>query len=213
MFYITGDTHGQFGRIKTIAEECGTTTADALIILGDAGINYSGNENDAANKLFLSRLPITIFSIHGNHEMRPQTIFSYKEKLWNGGIVYYEKEYPNILFAKDGEIYDFDGLKTVAIGGAYSVDKYARLAYGWRWFSDEQPSEEIKRRVEKQFEENNWNVDVVLSHTAPLKYEPTELFLPGIDQSTVDKTTEEWLDTIEDRLDYKKMVFWTLSRN
>jgi 3-oxoacid CoA-transferase subunit A len=30
-----------------------------------------------------------------------------------------------------------------------------------------------------------------------------EAFLPGLDQSLIDHSTEEWLDTIEDRLDYK----------
>ena len=45
-----------------------------------------------------------------------------------------------------------------------------------------------------------WKVDIVLTHTTPLKYEPVETFLPGIEQSNVDKSTEEWLDTIEDRL-------------
>ena len=44
----------------------------------------------------------------------------------------------------------------------------------------------------------------MLSHTTPLKYEPVEVFLKGIDQSKVDKSTEEWLDGIEDRLDYQK---------
>jgi len=37
-----------------------------------------------------------------------------------------------------------------------------------------------------------------------IKYEPIEVFLPGIDQSTVDKTTEGWLGRIEDCLDYKE---------
>ena len=40
-----------------------------------------------------------------------------------------------------------------------------------------------------RLEERNWQVDVVFSHTCPLKYEPVEVFLPGIDQSTVDKST------------------------
>ena len=40
--------------------------------------------------------------------------------------------------------------------------------------------------------------------TCPRKYEPTEVFLSGLDQSSVDKSTEDWLDGIEDRLDYKK---------
>lgn len=33
----------------------------------------------------------------------------------------------------------------------------------------------------------------------PLKYEPVEVFMAGMDQFT-----EEWLDGIEDRLDYGK---------
>lgn len=44
-------------------------------------------------KGFLESLPVTIFAIHGNHEQRPQTIETYKEKMWHGGMVYYEEEY------------------------------------------------------------------------------------------------------------------------
>lgn len=75
---------------------------------------------------------------------------------------------------------------------------------GWSWWKDEQPSEETKKYAQNQLEKNNWNIDVVLSHTVPLKYEPVEMFLPGINQSKVDKSTEEWLDEIESRLSYKK---------
>lgn len=58
-------------------------------------------------------------------------------RIKHGGEVYYEPEYPNILFAKDGEIYDFDGKKAIAIGGAYSCDKEYRLLTGLPWFQDE----------------------------------------------------------------------------
>lgn len=51
----------------------------------------------------------------------------YKLQEWNGGKVWVEEAYPNILFAKDGEIYDIAGMKTIVIGGAYSVDKFYRL--------------------------------------------------------------------------------------
>ena len=71
------------------------------------------------------------------------------------------------------------------------------------WFPDEQPTAEIKARVERKLEELNWKVDVVLSHTCPERYIPVEAFLSGIDQSTVDNSTEEWLDRIEEKLDYK----------
>ena len=105
---------------------------------------------------------------------------------------------------KDGEIYDLDGKTAIVIGGAYSVDKDYRLLAGYSWFPDEQPSDEIKKYVEEQLEREAWDVDVVLSHTTPLKYEPVEVFMSGVDQSKVDKSTENWLDKIEDRLSYKK---------
>lgn len=38
--YITGDTHGKFGRIYNFCEKEGTAREDIMIILGDAGINY-----------------------------------------------------------------------------------------------------------------------------------------------------------------------------
>ena len=202
MIYITGDTHGSFNRVETFCRENHTTKEDILIILGDAGINYHRGYMDIMKKDFLAEVPITLLSIHGNHEQRPFTIPTYTEQ--DGGIVYAEKEYPNILFAKDGEVYDLDGQKAIAIGGAYSIDKMYRIMYGYGWWEDEQPSDEIKRYVEKQLGERDWKIDVVLSHTVPLKYEPTEGFLPGVDQSRVDKSTEEWLGKIEERLEYRK---------
>jgi len=204
MIYITGDTHGSFEHISYFCEHFNTTKDDILIILGDAGINFKGWVYDEPKKKYLDALPITIFAIHGNHEQRPYTIGTYKERLWHDGIVYYEEAHPDILFAKDGEIFDFNCFRTIVIGGAYSIDKYYRLRRGFGWWEDEQPSDEIKQYVEAQLDKADWQVDVVLSHTTPLKYEPVEVFLPGIDQSTVDKSTEEWLDSIEDRLDYKK---------
>ena len=48
------------------------------------------------------------------------------------------------------------------------------------------------------------HVDVILSHTSPKKYEPVEVFLSGIDQNTVDKTMEEFLDTVEETIKYDK---------
>ena len=202
--YITGDTHRDFEKIYYACEELETTPDDIMIILGDAGINYYLDESDEELKEELRDYPITLFIIHGNHEEYPSEIDSYEIKRWHGGLVYYEEEYPNLLFAIDGEIYDFGGITAIAIGGAYSVDKYARLASGEPWFDTEQPSEETKAYVESQLDKVNWHVDIVLSHTAPKKYEPTHAFIPGLNQNIVDKSTEEWLDTIEERLDYDR---------
>jgi len=207
MVIATGDTHGDFKRVGALCDKLNTTAADTLIILGDAGINYVGGAKEYWFKHKLSEhLPIGLLCIHGNHERRPESMGSYKEVEWNGGIVYAEPQFPNLRFAKDGEIYDIAGKKCIAIGGAYSVDKPFRLAEGWHWFADEQPSPEIKTRVEQRLAAENWQVDVVLSHTCPLKHEPRETFIAGVDQSGVDKSTEIWLDSIEERLSYKKWL-------
>lgn len=204
MIYITGDTHARFERVELFCKDNNTSKDDILIILGDAGLNYYCNKKDSKLKEYVSSLPITIFSIHGNHEERPFNIDSYKLVDFCGGKVWIEDEFPNLLFAKDGEVYDFNGISTLVVGGAYSVDKFYRQMMGYMWFKDEQPSEEIKREVENKLNSVDWRIDCVLSHTTPVKYEPVEWFLSGVNQSTVDKSTELWLDTIENKLDYKK---------
>lgn len=205
MVFYTGDIHGDIKPLLNFIVQFDMTEKDTIVVLGDAGLNYYGNNRgDKKRKAQLNRRGVKVLCIHGNHEIRPATIPSYIEKEWQGGSVYVEEEFPNIMFAKDGEIYDLDGYKSIAIGGAYSVDKFYRLERGIAWFSDEQPSQEIKDCVEKQLDKAGWEVDQVLSHTCPAKYTPVEAFLPGLDQSLVDKSTEEWLDSIEDRLTYQR---------
>lgn len=202
-FYITGDTHRDFSRIKEFCEENETSVDDVMIILGDAGINYYLNHSDKELKSWLSRLDITLFCIHGNHEERPYLATDCEEKVWNDGIVYVEEQYPNILYAKDGEVYNFNGKSVMPIGGAYSVDKYYRIRNGLQWFDSEQPDDEIKEYVERQLEKVNWKVDIILSHTVPVDAEPVWAFIPGSNQDLVDKTTEKWLQTIYDNLDFE----------
>lgn len=201
MIFYTGDIHGMPWNIVKFSRKFHLTEEDTIVILGDVGANYYCDERDRECKAALNSVAPRILCIHGNHEARPSSLPMYQQKSWNGGLVWYEEEYPNILFAKDGEIFDLDGLKHLVIGGAYSVDKFYRLAHGANWFPDEQPSEEIKAFVEKQIAENS--IDIVLSHTCPFKYEPREAFLQVIDQSTVDDRAERWLDKIEEKLDYR----------
>ena len=198
--WITGDKHGSFDKIFNWVHYGKIKKYDTVIILGDSGINYHKESNALKNKL--NGLDINIFVIHGNHEERATCIDTYKVIDFLGGKVSVEKEYPNLIFAIDGETYDFDGKKCIAIGGAYSVDKFYRLAIGANWWENEQPSEEIKHYVEQQLIKDNWNVDYVFSHTCPYKFMPTEWFLNCIEQNEVDNSTELWLDYIHNKLNY-----------
>ncbi len=203
MIYVSGDIHGEIQKALFNIQMYQMSPADVFVLLGDVGLNYFLNHNEEYNKAELNAAGVPILCVHGNHEARPATILSYHEADWRGGKVYVEDAYPNLLFAKDGEIYDLEGRKAVVIGGAYSVDKEYRLLRGWKWFPDEQPSDEIKAYVESQLEKTGWQVDLVFTHTCPYPYEPVEAYMPDMDQSKVDKSTEAWLGTIQSKLKYK----------
>lgn len=200
MVYITGDTHGEFRHIKRFCEIANTSKSDTLIILGDSGLNYYTDERQHRFKSKAARLPITLFCIHGNHEERAELLPQYTlKRLW-GGRVLVEPQYPSLLFAQDGEVYNIpsqSGIKpSLVIGGAYSVDKFYRLNTGANWYQSEQPSDSIKLKVESALKARGLQIDTILSHTCPFRYIPREWFIAGIDQSTVDVSTELWLDDI-----------------
>ena len=122
-----------------------------------------------------------------------------------GGAVWVEDDFPRIRYFCDWGIYHIDGLKTLVIGGAYSVDKHYRLANGLHWFEDEQlkPFEmDACTRGAKDF-----GFDLILSHTCPLSLQPTDLFLRGLDQSTVDNSMEVWLDKLGRTINWKIWLF------
>lgn len=198
MIYITGDTHRNFSRFYKLKKD----SNNMLIVLGDVGINYYLNEEDKNYKEYLKKINLKLFCVRGNHEERPENISTYKEVEMFGGKVFIEEEYPNLIFAKDGETYNIDGKKILVIGGAYSVDKQYRLLHGYKWFKDEQLTKEEMDTILAKVKGKHF--DIVLTHTCPYKYEPREVFMQGLDQSKVDKSMEHFLDEIEEKISYDK---------
>lgn len=218
-FYVTGDTHRDFERIEAFCKRFKTTKEDAIVILGDVGINYFLDQRDEKLKEKLETLPITLLCVRGNHEARPgigwqkadlKTKFVCDETII--GPFMFEERFPSILYMLDGEHYVFmdkDAKKTVlVIGGAYSVDKDFRLEqydlgnHNYRWFKDEQLSDAEQDLVLKR--NKLMHFDYVFTHTCPLEYEPHDMFLNGIDQSTVDKSMEKFLSTVSKSIFYDK---------
>ena len=200
-----------------------------LICLGDFGANFFFNHRDEGFKEKLGKYPFTYFVIRGNHEERPSICAEKYPDKWHseeffGGIVWVENSYPYIKYASDYVDYyeipyakdylspenplDDDvevtlTCKTITIPGAYSVDKYRRLQMNWSWFENEQLTQEEMNEGLELINNLGNKCDLVLSHTCPIIYEPTDLFLSCVDQSMVDKTMERYLGEIEFNLDYK----------
>ncbi len=151
--YITGDKHTDFKEMKRKLIRFGVTDRDLLIILGDVGINYFGDERDDQTKKGLSKVPCTVLCVHGNHEMRPtsaEIAYKYKKIAWMGDSAYVEDDFPKLMMADDGARYHINGRDFLVIGGAYSVDKPYRLKMGFGWFPDEQLTDEEKVMIRRK---------------------------------------------------------------
>jgi 3-oxoacid CoA-transferase subunit A len=216
-FICTGDTHGgmstisRVGNIQRNMPEC-KPEETGIIILGDAGLNFWLNKTDKKYKKLLNSMGFHIYCVRGNHEQRPNLIdgihLAYDDNV--NGMVWQECDYPNISYFMDGGEYNIGGYSVLVIGGAYSVDKWYRLARaGYStgeaetadpkkcgWFKDEQLTGDECGDIWDKVQDKHY--DFVFTHTAPLDWEPTDLFLNGIDQSTVDKSMEVWLNKLKD---------------
>ncbi len=219
-FFITGDKHRNFDRVKEFCHNMNTKRKDVLIVLGDAGFNYYDDKRDDELKGEVSALNITLFCLHGNKENRPQNVGTYGVRSFCGGRVYYEPKYPNIYFAMDGEIYTFEGKKYMVVGGAHSVDKMRCLEEKKPFWEDEMPDEFTKAKVERVLLEENNEIFGMMTHTCPIHYLPTEMFMSTRQSAVIkrkprkakskklfkpdiDRSTEEWLGDLETKLHYQ----------
>ena len=214
---VLGDIHGEFQPIRDLyqnnKEYFDSFDENILILLGDVGFNYFFNHRDIKFKEKVGKYPFTYFCIRGNHEQRPSIIMEDNPADWEmqsrfGNEVYVEKEYPYILYALDTvAYYNIEGYNTLVIPGAYSVDKFFRLNSGRSWFEKEQLDEQEKEEGLKLIKEIGNKADLVLTHTCPAIYIPSDLFLPTVDQNTVDNGMERYLGEIEFNLKYKMWLF------
>ena len=205
--FVKGDCHGDFIWLKDFCKKYNTTKDDLVIICGDAGINFWLNQTDAKKKNFIDHFPITLLCIQGNHEKRPNFDMGYTPVYIKsiGGLVWIEKKHPNIWFAINGK-YTIKEKTFLIADGAYSIDKQYRKSRGIPWFEDEQMSDEDMNKLFNLCEENKY-FDFVISHTAPMRYEPTYLFLNFVEQTMIDKHTEWILNEILNKIDFEQWIF------
>ena len=213
-------TISRVGNIARNMPEC-KPEETGIIILGDSGLNFYLNNTDKKYKKLLNSQGYHIYCVRGNHEERPENIpgMILVEDINVDNFVWLEETYPNIRYFVDGNVYNINGKNALVIGGAYSVDKWYRLARaGYSkdeaetanpkkcgWFKSElltadEMDEITEKVVGKRF-------DFVLSHTCPLSWEPNDLFLNGIDQSQVDKSMELWMDELLNKIDWRVWLF------
>ena len=221
--FITGDNHGDFSRYRNIEQQYWSNET-GIIVLGDFSINFYLSKTDTRKKEeLMENYPFYFYVIRGNHEARPQNlpgiqlIYDYNVQ----GHVYYEEAFPRIRYFMDYGVYNIKGYNCLIIGGAYSVDKKWRLdRVGLTeqtnipkqsgWFNDEQLTQlEMTNCMSlvKALNINNQKIDFIMSHTCPTSFQPVDMVLGFIDQSTVDNSMENFLEKIIHSIDWNIYLF------
>lgn len=214
-FLLSGDCHGDV--ITRVAQAdyywSGAYSDVALIILGDAGLNFWLNGKEKRQKEEIARSGYRLYLVRGNHEQDPSDLgydTIYDEDV--RGEVFIDPVADCIRYLKDGGEYVFGEYSALVLGGAYSVDKYHRLARAKEtgssfsgWFEHEQLSPEAMTAISNQVRDKHY--DFVFSHTCPYSWQPTDLFLGAVDQSLVDNTMEKWMEELKDTFSWNTWLF------
>jgi len=171
MIYITGDTHRKTQKFNT--KNCPFCERDVYIICGDFGFIWYGEKKDAYWLNWLATKPYTILFVDGNHE-NFDLLYQYPVEERFGAEVHVIR--PNVLHLIRGNIYTIEEHTFLAMGGAMSHDKkYINPLTGKRedrvegidWWPQEDITEEEMNHAVENLIQHNWEVDFVLSHTAP----------------------------------------------
>ena len=224
MIFITGDTHGELNRFSTdsFVEQKEMTRDDYVIVLGDFGMVWDWRGESSTERYWLDWLEkksFTTLFIDGNHENHDRLNEMDVEE-WHGGKVHRIR--PHILHLMRGQIYNIEGLKIFAFGGASSHDirdgilepddpriakwnrDYSKLfrVNKRSWWERELPTVEEMQEGVRNLEEANWSVDYVLTHCTSAS---TTVLVGGAGYSQ-DKLTK-YLQEIKEKLTFKKWFF------
>lgn len=164
MVYVTGDTHGN----QIMWDVCITgflKPGDTIIVVGDFGIGFFDGRYWSEELFFdyLAAQDYTVLFCDGNHENFDK-LYNYEVSEWHGGQVHFIRD--NVIHLMRGEIYVIEEKRVFVFGGGYSIDKEFRVP-GKSWWPEEMPSEEEYKNASENLKKNDYEVDYILTHTAP----------------------------------------------
>lgn len=194
MIYITGDCHAEFQKFSTkrFPEQKVMTRDDYVIVCGDFGI-WHDTATEKHWLKWLSKKNFTILFVDGNHENFDRLYGDEFEVVdFHGGKAH--KICDNIYHLMRGYIFDIEGKKFLAMGGASSHDiddgildtsdysdpkEFANVLNLWlkqgkrfrvnhfSWWKEELPSVEEMELAEKNLINSDYKVDYVITHCLP----------------------------------------------
>ena len=218
--WVTGDTHGDFQRFttKNFPQLKGMDQDDYMIICGDFGGVWAGEQADGRKLDWLEDKPFTTLFVDGNHE-NFDLLNSCPEQKWHGGKVHVVR--PHVLHLMRGQVFEIGGLTWFTMGGAASHDiqdgildpaepgferRYWALrrmnamfrVLGHSWWSEEMPSEAEYAEAETSLERSGLRVDYVLTHCAPTSV------TKALDSSYQPDRLTDFLEMVKERCQFQR---------
>ena len=173
--WITGDTHIPIDISKLNSKKWPKgkelTREDYLIVAGDFGLVWEHTQPSREEinwTRWLQEKPWTTLFVDGNHECHPRLNALPSKQMFSSevGVVA-----DHIYHLRRGHIYTIPVIKNetktfFVFGGADSIDKEYRIPF-ISWWPEEIPSREEFDRGWEALDKVNWEVDYVITHTAP----------------------------------------------
>ena len=205
-YYITGDTHGD--QILWDAS-LGTflKPADTIIVAGDFGVGFFDGRFWPEETFldYFEEQEYTILFCDGNHENFDK-LNGYPVSEWHGGRVHYVRK--NVIHLMRGEVFEIDGKRVFVMGGGYSIDKPWRVP-GRSWWPQEMPDDAEYRDAASNLKKAGFEVDYILTHTAPRNTVEYMSRLSGDIRKQVDEELPltGFLQWVADETKYRKWYF------
>lgn len=168
-FIVTGDTHGEQGRLQEIIDVMQKYDAKEkyLCVAGDFGYLFDNSFSEHKMLNEIEQQDFTIIVVPGNHENYyefPQ----YEVVDFHGARAHRIRK--NIFYICRGEIFRIGNKSFFCMGGGNSVDAYMRRP-GISWWKEEMPADdEYIYAIEniENYRKKGGKINFVISHTAPL---------------------------------------------
>ena len=227
MIYMTGDTHGEFGRFankRMKKNHLELSEHDYVIICGDFGLCWANDGSFTNNCKFFAEKPYTVLWVQGNHE-NFDMIKEFPVELWHGGKVRHIVR-DKVILLERGQVFEIDDNTFFTFVGASSHDieagvfersdpefrlkvkKAKRAGKTYRimresWWPEELPSEEEMFEGWKNLEKVNNQVDYVITHCCCTGLQKA---IAGEDRYETDVLTE-YFQQLEEMIIYKQWYF------
>lgn len=160
---LSGDSHCDINHLQVMSNKADMYQCDKMFVLGDFG----WWPKDKQGLKFIdacSQLDYPLYFLPGNHE--------------DWGDLEKHEQYPdyndegfievasNVFYAPTGFRWEWDGIKFLSVGGAYSIDRKYRTKF-ISWFPQEIITDEDMKKIQVTDISLKREMDVILSHDAP----------------------------------------------